>query len=342
MGRAPVEGIAVRRNTARVLSAMFSATLALFFLVERAVFASSHVSSTDKPSIIVVVGASGEEEFGTVFTQSARRWEEASAKAEAHFTAVGLTNVHATNDALMLKQSLDRESTNTSAELWLVFIGHGTWDGKEAKFNLRGPDVSATELVEWLRAFTRPIAIINSASASAPFVKVLSHTNRVVITSTRSGAEENYARFGRYMSESIAAPAADLDKDGQTSLLEAFLIASRRVNEFYKAEGRLATEHALLDDNGDGLGTPADWFRGVRAVKTPPQGAAIDGLHAHQWHLVRSAAEQSLNPEQRRKRDTVELEISKLRQRKAQMKEDEYYSALEKLIVELAPLIEPQ
>ena len=32
-----------------------------------------------------------------------------------------------------------------------VLIGHGTFDGKEAKFNLRGPDFSATELADCCR-----------------------------------------------------------------------------------------------------------------------------------------------------------------------------------------------
>src|SRR5262249_60020204 len=58
--------------------------------------------------------------------------------------------------------------------------------------------------------------------------------------------------------------------------------SSRRVAEFYEAEGRLATEHALLDDNGDGLGTPADWFRSVRAVKKVADGASADGLRSEE------------------------------------------------------------
>ena len=91
--------------------------------------------------------------------------------------------------------------------------------------------------------------------------------NRVVVTATRSGDEQNFARFGQYLAEAIADPRADLDKDGQVSLLEAFLTASSRVDEYYRTRSQLATEHALLDDNGDRLGTPADWFRGVRATE---------------------------------------------------------------------------
>src|SRR5205085_8481038 len=142
--------------------------------------------------------------------------------------------------------------------------------------------------------------------------------------------------FNRFISQSIADPEADLDKDGQTSLLEAFLMASRRVLEFYKAEGRLATEHALLDDNGDGLGTPADWFRGIHAVKKAANNAPLDGMRAHQWHLVRSKDDQKLSVEQRKRRDDLEVQIGKLRQQKASMPEDEYYKQLETLVTELS------
>ena len=116
--------------------------------------------------------------------------------------------------------------------------------------------------------------------------------NRIVVTATKSGNEMNFARFGQYLAEAIADPRADLDKDGQVSLLEAFLTASGRVEEYYRTHAQLATEHALLDDNGDRLGTPADWFRGVRATKRAKDGAQLDGLRAHQLHLIPSDREQ--------------------------------------------------
>src|SRR5262249_53253088 len=156
--------------------------------------------------------------------------------------------------------------------LWIVLIGHGTFDGREAKFNLRGPDLTEVELAEWLAPLKRPAAVINCASASGPFLNRLSGPNRVVVTATRSGHEQNLARFGQSLAESIADPRADLDKDGQISLLEAYLTASSRVAEYYKTHAQLATEHPLLDDNGDKLGTPPDWFHGIRATKRAKDG----------------------------------------------------------------------
>jgi hypothetical protein len=205
-----------------------------------------------------------------------------------------------------------------------------------AKFNLRGPDVSAEELADWLVPLKRPIAVIQCASASAPFINRLSGSHRVVIAATKSGDEQNFARFGKYISAAIVDPAADLDKDGQVSLLEAYLTACRQVEEFYKQEARLATEHALLDDNGDGLGTPADWFRGIRATQRAKDGAALDGARAHQFHLIVSDHERNLPPEVRRRRDELELKIAALRDVKERLPEVEYFDRLEQLMVELA------
>lgn len=294
--------------------------------------------STDQPTVIIAVGAAGEEEFGKEFLEWSEFWARASDKAGANHVAVGLAPTNATTDLSLLKQSLVNEPTNSTGELWLVLIGHGTFDGKEAKFNLRGPDLSATELAAWLKPFRRPLVVINCTSSSSPFINKLSAPGRVIVTATKSGYEENYARFGRYISEAIADPSADLDKDSQTSLLEAFVMASRRTAEFYEAEGRLATETALLDDNGDGLGTPADFFRGVRAVKKPAGGGSVDGLRAHQVHLIRSEQEQKMPPEVRARRDELEMSVARLRESKQQFAEDEYYKRLENLMVELAKL----
>jgi hypothetical protein len=291
-----------------------------------------------RATVIVLVGAPGEEEFGKVFHDAAASWQKAAAAAHAKFIQIGGANAMSTNDLQKFRDTLARESSNTVDELWIAMVGHGTHDGRETKFNLHGPDLSANELSNLLATVRRPIAIIPGTASSAPFIKSLSATNRVIVTATRSGSEENFTRFGRYFAQSIADAEADLDKDGQTSLLEAFLIASRRVAEFYKSEGRLATEHALIDDNGDGMGTPSEWFRGIRATKKAQNDAPLDGTRAHQWHLVRSTQDQKLTPEQRKKRDELEIAVVKLRDRKSTMAEEEYYRQLEALLTKLGEI----
>ena len=180
--------------------------------------------------------------------------------------------------------------------------------------------------------------MINCASASGPFINRLSGPNRVVVAATKSGFEMNFTRFGQYLAETIADPRADLDKDGQVSLLEAYLTPSSRVEEYYRAHSQLASEHALLDDNGDKLGTPASWFKGVRATQRAKDGAALDGIRAHQLHLIPSDRERGMPVEMRQRRDELESSIAALRDQKEKLKDDEYYARLEKLMVELARL----
>ncbi len=293
-----------------------------------------------KPTIIVVTGAVGTEEYAAQIAKQVHLWRQACTKGNVRFIAIGLDDINSSSDRIRLQKILMDESKQTIAALWLVLIGHGTFDGRTAKFNLRGPDISANELAEWLKPMVRPLAVINTTSSSAPFLSKLSASGRVVITATKSGFEQNYTRFSQYMAEAIIKPQADLDKDGQTSLLEAFLFASDHVTDFYSAAGRLLTEHALIDDNGDGLGTRADWFRGIRPVQKAQDGASLDGYRAHQLHLVYSDLEDKIPPELRAKRDQLELEVMKLRDTKDSVPEEEYFSKLEALLYSIAQIYE--
>jgi hypothetical protein len=308
------------------------------FLVLLGAALSASAQTNEQRSLVLVVGAAGEAEYGEEFSSAADLWKEAATRGGLQISAIGADKPGPVDDRTQLLNVLTNEIARPAGELWIVFIGHGSFDGRTAKFNLRGPDIAADELAAVLKPCKRTLAFIDCSSASAPFINALSGPGRVIVTATRSGHEVNVTRFGNYFARAIGDPAADLDKDGQTSLLEAFLMASRQVEQFYKEEGRLATEHALLDDNGDQLGTPADWFHGVRAVKTAADGKSVDGVRAHQLNLVRSDAERVLSPEMRSRRDELELRLSALRSRKSQMKEDDYYAQLEAVLIQIARL----
>jgi hypothetical protein len=290
----------------------------------------------DRPCAVIVVGAPGTAEYEAQFQQWADLWQAAAEKASAELIRIGKAPEAGATDRERLHSVLAEKSAPSREPLWIVLIGHGTYDGREAKFNLRGPDVTDLELSQWLAPLKRPVAVLNCASASGPFLNRLSGENRIVVTATRSGHEENFARFGQYLAEAITDPGADLDKDGQVSLLEAFLTASSKVDEYYRVHSQLATEHALLDDNGDRLGTPADWFRGVRATRRAKDGAPLDGIRAHQFHLLLSDRERAMPAETRQRRNELELAIAALRDEKDNLLADEYYGRLEKLMVELA------
>ena len=293
-------------------------------------------------SILVVVGAAGEEEFGKAFREAAERWRTAFQAED--FLLIDGTDLAVKDGKEHRQQILEwiqnpnapGTTDDSSQERWLVLIGHGTQDRTAVKFNLKGPDISAEEISKAISQIKSKWLIVDCSSSSGPFINALSGENRIVITATKSGAEQNYARFGSYLSQAITDPSADLDHDDCISILEAFLAASNRVAQFYENEGRLATEQALLDDNGDSRGTPAAFYRGARPVKAPANGLKLDGPFASRM-LVSSFGQPDLRTnEQRARSDSLADEIELLRARKKDLPEDEYYRELERLFLEMA------
>lgn len=225
---------------------------------------------------------------------------------------------------------LARRST-AGDRILLVLIGHGTAQGREVRFNLPGPDLSPRELADALSPLhDRRLALIIAASSSGAFVQALSAPGRVVITATADGQQSQATRFGGYFIDAMASDAADADKDGQVSLLEAFHFARRKVEQAYKGENRLQPEHALLDDNGDGLGSR----------QPTPGDTKVDGALAGRYSfssafdVAAGAADArlSLQREARRIVDRIEL----LKREKRRYDEADYETRLETMLVELA------
>lgn len=286
--------------------------------------------------ILLVVGSGGTEEYETVFKETTALWIAAAKKGGAAIEIIGLDGADEGGDAKRLRETIAAED---SAELWVVLVGHGTFDGRVAKFNVRGPDFTDTELAGWLADYKGALTLINTASASGSFIREVAKPGRIVITATKNEGEVFFTRFGRYFAEAVGGmPGADLDNDKQVSLLESFIFASNRVALFYKDDGRLATEHALLDDNGDTLGSRAEWFEGTTPTQAPSAEAQPDGDLATQRVLVKNAFERLLTPEQAKKRDELERRIVELRRSKSSLDEAGYYAKLESLLLELARL----
>ena len=95
--------------------------------------------------------------------------------------------------------------------------------------------------------------------ASGFFVRDSSATGRVVITATAADAETNESQFHGHLAQVLHDPPhaadGDRDRDGRLSLLDVYLGIVRRVMTEYRDGKLIPTEHALLDDNGDGRGT---------------------------------------------------------------------------------------
>lgn len=219
--------------------------------------------------------------------------------------------------------------------LLLALIGHGTAQPHgDARFNLPGPDLDVATLGELLAPLHgRDVVVANTSTASAPFVEGLSAPGRIIITATASARENEFARFGGFFAEAFAAEAADADKNGRVSVFEAFEYARAAVGASYAEERLMQTEHALLDDNGDGRGTLEPGGDGV-------DGAAGDGALARSVYLQDEARPADMDDALRlalgiEARQLVER-VASLRRQRHLLTQGDYDRQLESLLVELA------
>ena len=216
-------------------------------------------------------------------------------------------------------------------ELVVLLAGHGSFRDGTARFNIPGPDVTPAEMGILLAPLgERRITFVNTASASGPFIEELSGPNRTVITATRSGRERNMPRFGLHFVDAFADDGADVDKDARVSMLEAFSYALREVQREYEGDRRLLTEHAMLDDNGDGEGSrePGD-LEGDGVLASTVFLTSLGGADADDEV---SAELRALYEE----KADIEARIADLRRIKDRMPLERYEDELEALLVELA------
>ncbi len=213
-----------------------------------------------------------------------------------------------------------------------VLIGHGTYDGDTAKFNIVGPDITGNDFAEILAKFPdQDLIVIDTRSTSYPFCLALSAPGRVVISATRSHLEKYDTVFPQFFIEALAEHKGDRDKNQRISLWEVFQYVQNKVVQWYEEQERLLTEHVVLDDNGD------------RVFSTNPSPSENDGKLAHIAYLDQSLPSdigKGKNAVKKRqlftKKENLERSITLLKIRKTQLSPENYYQQLEPLLIELA------
>ncbi len=217
-----------------------------------------------------------------------------------------------------------KQQLKPTDSFFLFFIGHGSGEG-DYKFNISGPDFTAADYNKLLSTLSvGRIVIVNGTSASGGAIEAFAGKNRIIVTATRSGQEGNDTVFYEYFLEALQSPAADEDKDQKISVWEAFKYASAAVERFYKEEGRLATEHPQISDNGaDKTGA---------SIKDPPLLARSTSFQVDRPIVSSDPRVQALLNE---KKD-LEQKIEYLRVNKAATPDAEYEKQLEDLFVQLA------
>jgi hypothetical protein len=219
--------------------------------------------------------------------------------------------------------------------VFITLIGHGTFANGAAKFNLTGPDMSAADFNVLLKKLpTKQIVFVNTSSASGPFVEELSGPGRTIITATRNGAEQYATVFGGYFVDALTSEAADADKNKRVSVLEAFNYAKTEVDRAYERAGFLATEHALLDDNGDKQGSQAPGMAG-KDGKVSPDGKVAGVVSFGVAGDAGLPSDPKLRELHLERRD-LERRVEAHRLMKEGMPADKYQAELERLATALA------
>ena len=136
------------------------------------------------------------------------------------------------------------------------------------------------------------------------------------------------AGLGKAMAMKFAESGADRDKDERISMLEAFDYARREVRRKYDEDKRLLTEHALLDDNGDNLGS-------LEPGMSKKDGAVAKNVYLQQPSLMTAKAGSVLASLLLRKQQ-MEDSIANLKSQRDSMDRIDYYNKLEVLFIELA------
>ncbi len=235
--------------------------------------------------LLIVVGLAGDPEHGELF----RKWAGDLATASQQLGVSQERIIHladATREHINEAFGTLASQAKPDDIVMVVLFGHGSFDGRLAKFNVRGPDPAAADFAPLLAKLpSRHIVFVNTASASGPFAEALSAPNRTIITATRSGSEQFATLFGGFFVDALTAEAADADKNRKVTVREAFEHAKGEVARAYEREGLLATEHPLIDDEVNAAATLA--LGTAEAGDALPADPALRALHVERRALER-------------------------------------------------------
>ncbi len=278
-------------------------------------------AAAQRVHVLIATGLSGEPRFATAFHRTAAALYDAAGRwgvpdssrvwlAEEPAADPARIRGRATRDTLAAALlALSRRAT--PGDVVLVFLlAHGSGLGPDSRLSLPGPDATAADFATWLGGFARQtVVLVNAGSASGDFVETLAAPGRVIVTATRSAMQRNESVFAEPFVRGLTGEAADADKDGRTSVREAFDYARAEVARAYETGSRLQTEHARLSDSvlasGISFGAPP--------AAADPRVAAL-------------LAE----------RRALEGQVAALRARKATLPAADYDRELERLLLEIA------
>ena len=330
--RSQPSAVSSQQSVRRPRATSHEPRVTVFVLAALFVFALAWPAAAQDTHLLVITGLSGDEEHAAQFHQWATTIIDA-AKARGGLTDATITYLaeKTEQDATRIRGRSTRENVQKAFadlaakaqqadEVFIVLIGHGSFDGKSGAFNLPGPDLSADDYAKLLGTLqAQRIIFVNTASSSGAFLQALAGPGRTIVTSTKTGGERNEPRFAAFFAEAFKDNAADTDRNGRVSVAEAFEYAKAKVVAAYQNGGTILTEHATLDDGREGKFAATLFLESERARAAATARVADPELRA-------------LLDAQR----TIEDQVAALKLRKESMDPAEYDRQMETLLTNLA------
>lgn len=300
-------------------------------VVAALVLVAPAIAAAQESHLLIITGVGGDEEHSKNFHTWATAMIDAAKKKD------GVADDHITYlsekpelDAKRIKGKSSRENVEKAFAdiaararagdaVFVVLIGHGSFDGSQAAFNLPGPDLTPADFARLLgKLATQRVAFVNTASSSGAFLPAVAGAGRVIVTATKTGGERNETRFPEFFVEAFNDDSADRDRNGRVSIGEAFEYAKSKVTKAFEQGGYLLTEHATLDEGGAGSGLAASLF-----LAAPAGTLKVDTSDP----AMRALVEQ---------RDGIEKEVAALKLMKPSMDDAKYNAQMESLLTNLA------
>jgi len=272
--------------------------------------------------LLVITGVPGDEEHAQQF----QKWADAFVDAAKKKDSVPDGNITVLADRRANKEGVEKAFADLTARVKpsdsvvVLLIGHGSFNGQQAAFNLPGPDLTVAEWTKLLDKLPVPrVAFVNTSSSSGAFLPAIAAPGRVVITATKTGGERNETMFPEFFVAAFNDPSADRDRNGHVSLAEAFEYAKAKVVQAFQQKGNLLTEHATMDDGGEGQ-LAASMFLGIGRTDSTLIADTSDPA-------VKKLVDE---------KDAIDRQIAALKLRKTSLPEAQYEQQMEQLLTDLA------
>jgi len=164
-----------------------------------------------------------------------------------------------TAENLEKQMNLFANKIRPSDRFIFYYVGQANVVTETLRLNLPGKDMTHEQLARRLNGIrASSMLIVLDCPGAGAAVKALAGKDRIIIGACTH--EEHYStQFSKFFVPALTDLQSDTDGDGKISVLEAFTVAARQLDDSYRQQNLLQTETPILEDNADGVASRQPW-----------------------------------------------------------------------------------